>query len=271
MKKLLLSFALMTVSIALSAQPQWKFHIAFEDALGAKDTIWLVYDTSATFYGVDTALGEGKANFDYNAFNVFIINNDHDSTKVSALPYTHFPYHGADIKAFNYEQPIIVRWDSSMFHAPYLPQSPEYINYAALDNDYFFYVNNDNAAHTFNMLWADSVVAPWYGWGGHMQFPMAVAVSYFPLGITDLDNETSQIQIFPNPSSESYHFETEEQISSIEVFNILGKTIIRQTFTDYKAVNNYILSLANQDDGMYIIKFMNPQNQVFYKKIIKRH
>jgi len=31
------------------AQPQWKFHIAYEDATGAKDTMWFIWDESATF------------------------------------------------------------------------------------------------------------------------------------------------------------------------------------------------------------------------------
>jgi hypothetical protein len=51
MKKNLFSFLLaLTFCCSITAQPQWKFHIAYEDATGAKDTIWLIWDTTATFW-----------------------------------------------------------------------------------------------------------------------------------------------------------------------------------------------------------------------------
>ena len=90
-------FLVLTKYISIGmAQPQWKFHIAFEDATGAKDTIWLVYDTTA--HGTlptDTLLGEGKVVIDYSKFNVYIFNYDNDTTKTFALPYFYFHGHNA--------------------------------------------------------------------------------------------------------------------------------------------------------------------------------
>lgn len=55
--KELLAIALFFAIPVLSfSQPQWKFHVAFEDATNAKDTIWFIWDTTATFEGADTAL-----------------------------------------------------------------------------------------------------------------------------------------------------------------------------------------------------------------------
>jgi hypothetical protein len=72
-------FLVLTTSLSIGmAQPQWKFHIAFEDATGAKDTIWCIWDTTATdgsLTSVDTAFGEAGVTFDYNVFNVWIYNN----------------------------------------------------------------------------------------------------------------------------------------------------------------------------------------------------
>ncbi|MEI2419331.1 hypothetical protein V6O07_03590, partial [Arthrospira platensis SPKY2] len=45
---LLSCLALLLGTLHVSAQPQWRFHLAFEDAIGAKDTIWFVYDTTAS-------------------------------------------------------------------------------------------------------------------------------------------------------------------------------------------------------------------------------
>jgi len=57
MKALFFPFSLMLVSQA-QAQPQWRFHLAFEDAIGAKDTLWFLYDTTATLGGGWTPIWE---------------------------------------------------------------------------------------------------------------------------------------------------------------------------------------------------------------------
>ena len=67
----------LTVLLAMSAaaQQQWRFHLAFEDGTGARDTIWMLYDTAAQlFYAnsdplVDTLLGEGPVSFDPGDFH----------------------------------------------------------------------------------------------------------------------------------------------------------------------------------------------------------
>ena len=46
MRKLLKCLSLLLILSTLAdkseAQPQWKFYVAFEDAIGAKDTLWMV-------------------------------------------------------------------------------------------------------------------------------------------------------------------------------------------------------------------------------------
>ena len=77
MKKLLiLLIALMlTQAVYVNAQPQWKFYLAFEDGIGAKDTMWFIWDTTATFMGYDTLLGEKPLSLNNNVFNVYTFNN----------------------------------------------------------------------------------------------------------------------------------------------------------------------------------------------------
>ena len=45
MKTFQIALFLFLLSFSVGAQQQWRFHLAFEDANGAKDTIWLVWDT----------------------------------------------------------------------------------------------------------------------------------------------------------------------------------------------------------------------------------
>src|SRR5437868_898060 len=104
---LVLFFSILVGSVA--AQPQWKFHVAFEDGIGARDTIWFIWDTTAhDMLPTDTVLGEGAVNFNHNVFNVWIYNYDNDSTKTFALSYGTFPSHGTQIYAFNYQYPITI-------------------------------------------------------------------------------------------------------------------------------------------------------------------
>ena len=65
---LLLIFALTSVVSALNAQgppTQWKFYLAFEDATGAKDTIWIGLDENGTVGNLNPDLGEVPVQLDY--------------------------------------------------------------------------------------------------------------------------------------------------------------------------------------------------------------
>ncbi|MBS1569770.1 MAG: hypothetical protein JST45_10040 [Bacteroidetes bacterium] len=75
MRHLILLFAL-AFAYTATAQPTWRFHLAFEDGTGARDTIWFVFDTTATLgSGVpDYELGEGAVQMDLDSFNVWILN-----------------------------------------------------------------------------------------------------------------------------------------------------------------------------------------------------
>ena len=46
--RFILALVVLALSLTTIAQPTWRFHLAFEDGTGARDTIWMVYDTTAT-------------------------------------------------------------------------------------------------------------------------------------------------------------------------------------------------------------------------------
>ena len=48
---------LLTLTSFTQTQPQFKFWLAFEDSIGAKDTIWLFADTNAITEGIDSLYG----------------------------------------------------------------------------------------------------------------------------------------------------------------------------------------------------------------------
>ena len=143
-RNLLLALAC-SLAVATVAQPTWRFHLAFEDGTGARDTLWFIWDTTATIYfsevDVDYQLGEGPVNMDPTAFNMWMYNGvGMQRTQTDAQPYGpngSYPwFFGNEIYGENITSPLIMRWDTSLFNAPFLPEP---VRYAAMNGEYFYW------------------------------------------------------------------------------------------------------------------------------------
>ncbi|MCK9450983.1 MAG: hypothetical protein M0Q90_04780 [Bacteroidales bacterium] len=246
MKKTIISFLLLflAISIHLKSQPQWKFHVAFEDGIGAKDTIWFIWDTTATLYGLDAALGEEPVSLDYSVFNVWTyngVNTTYDTLKTVALPYTDSFENSID--AINYELPITITWDSALLNADWLPPTPVgWINYARIDNNYFFFYNNNGLAHQYDMTLSDSVTAPYDGntdpwaWQDWVHFPMGIYLVQDPTVFVDdyIYEPKTILSLYPNPFKIN---------TSIE-FYLENKSYVELSIFDFRGIK--IRSLINQ-------------------------
>lgn len=268
MKKIIpFFFCLISISSNCLSQ-QWRFPIAFEDAIGAKDTIWCIWDSTAHgILPVDTTLGEGAFTFNPTDFNVWVYNNDNDSTKTIALPYNgSFDF---QVWSFNYQYPITINWDSTLFHIP-LPMPVGFVNVAFIGNDYFYFVNNDNNAQAFNMLWDNHADAPFYNWGAQSQFPMHFRITRDPMNnVFSLNLNKFKIFVFPNPFINDLMITSVEKISSIEIFSTKGQLIYSNYFSIPSPLLNFSLSINDISSGLYIIKFTNSKNQIVYEKLLK--
>ncbi len=236
---ILFLIAILVISFQLAAQPQWKFHVAFEDGTGAKDTIWFIWDTTAVFYGIDTALGEGNPNMNYNEFNVYTLTwdtyPDYDTTKVVAHPYEYS--FGHTIEAINYTLPIKITWDTALLHADWLPSTPVgWVNYARIDNYYFFSYNNNELAHQYDMTLSDSVTAPYEGntdlwaWQDWVHFPMGIyLIQDATLGVgINIQKPKDIIKSFPNPFNKNTSIDfylKKNALVELSVFDVRGMKI----------------------------------------------
>lgn len=75
---------------------------------------------------------------------------------------------------------------------------------------------------------------------------------------------SSNIVVYPNPTTASIYFETTENLSNekITVYNISGQIVLQKNIgTDHS------LDLSTLSNGQYIIQFQNKKNKSF--KIIK--
>ena len=90
--------------------------------------------------------------------------------------------------------------------------------------------------------------------------PFAIFTNY-PLSVSDI--ETSNIKIYPNPSSSIIHISSQRNpLLSIEVFNLLGENILTRN-TDLETVD-----ISHLDTGIYLLK-MYTERGATVKKIIK--
>ena len=271
------------MALTLAAQPQWKFHVAYEDATGARDTIFFIWDTSAVVYGIDTALGEGNAQINYNEFNVFTLTwgiyPEFDTTKTVAYPYN--VTFSSEIKAINFELPITISWDSSLFHAGWLPPEPVgWVNRAKFMNDYFFWINNDPLGNYFDMTLDHQVRAPdtnitdpWF-WNPQVHFPMNVLLMQDPaISIRNIENSHEiNITLYPNPAYDhinlTYQLEKDYSDLHFEIYSV-ESGMVGDVNLQYRQ-NRVIIPVDNFPAGIYLIRLVGDGEILFSRKFIVR-
>lgn len=280
MKKIYL-FLLFIVNLNLSAQQQWKFYVAFEDATAARDTIWFIWDSTATFYGADTSLNEVSAHFDYSKFNVWAYNPGltfEDSVKVIAFPYTYSI--GGEIFAMNVKLPITITWDTSMLHASWLPTTPVgWVNFARIDNFYFFF-HSINGVAQYDMTLSDSVTAPesWVSdslqWMVEWHFPMRVYLIQDPTINTEkIDEASTLFNLFPNPFKDQITLNVSHNYngySSIYITDLSGKLLKVINYSESKINDSQFGSkIGILKPGAYLISLVIDGKRMSTIKLVK--
>ena len=275
MKKIqLIIICLFFIISELDAQePQFKFHIAFEDATGTKDTVWFIWDSLATegpaggsSNDLDTIFGEVPITLSSSNFEVYINYSGSIYGKVMALPL-YWSLAGFPIRAQNYVYPINMYWDTSLIFNNNLPFD---INIATLDNEFFFFSNNDpNLHHQYSMMFEDSIQIEPFSWGSQDHFPIDFAIGYDPnygVGIRK-EKEATSITIYPNPVTSKLvikHKNNYKEYLSVRLTDLMGNIIRQEIFSS----NELNLDIMNLSQGFYFIEVFN--NDFNYKeKIIK--
>lgn len=83
-----------------------------------------------------------------------------------------------------------------------------------------------------------------------------------------VDQAFSDYKIFPNPGTGNFYVSanSNEGVNKINVLNILGKQILKLNFQ-----SGMNLDLNSMHDGIYLVQFLNAENQVLRtQKILKR-
>ena len=266
-KQLLILITLFFTSctIVKAQEPQFKFHLAFEDATGAKDTVWLIFDTLATS-GNDTIFGEIPISILPDTFQVFVKINASDTGKVVAIP-TNYELYGFQVMAKNYVYPIKLQWDTSLIHTNNLPFT---INTAYLDNEWFFFNNDGSLNNQYNILTADSsyISLPSFNWGSQEQFPINFGFGYdymLSTNILDNSNNTSYFKLYPNPSRTRINLTLDYNHDSIFEYYIMdlrGSILKSSIITS----DNTEIDLSEISKGIYVISVIN--EKISFRELI---
>lgn len=223
------SLALLLGALQTHSQPQWRFHLAFEDAAGAKDTIWFLYDTTASISVANVELGEDYFPISPTEFNVWIWRNGDNALKLRAWPYSIFPLGEVPISGSNYTPPLTIRWDTSLFQSPDLPSTvTSYIRYAGLFSTYFWLTGTSNlGTEGFDMLLSDSVVfdGPY---ADEWIFGLTMIFDYHdPTGTGIGEHSLPSLGIFPNPTKDRMVLDAPEVLTEILVVDAVGRAVLR--------------------------------------------
>lgn len=189
---------------------------------------------------------------DLDAFNVWVINPEYDSTKTVAVPYQgFFPYLDVEIHAFNYTYPITLRWDTALFRLPWLPAPGFPYDGGTMDSGFFFSVNNSPFDHLFILGWADSVVVePFHP--NMFGFPILVNLGRgSTVGMDELRGK-NPLQPFPNPGSDEVTIWDAQPIMEVQLRSLDGRLWNAQQGQG----NQMVLNVPELPNGMYVLRVL---------------
>lgn len=260
-----------SLAVAAGAQPTWRFHLAFEDGTGAKDTLWLIYDTTAvvtqSHWPVNAAeYAQSQSGLDYadGNFHVYTINDLIDSSNSMAFPYSWFPiYDGVSVNAINWVPPMTITWDTSLFHAPYLPYGQGSIGIAGMGGLAFSQFAQSSEFGVFNMLIDDNVTVEFL-WD--YLFPFGV---YFGeddgVGIVTEQDGNDPLSIAPNPARSAIQIGAAGVVSEIRIMDLSGRTVL--SFSEIPIPK--VIDVSRLASGTYFVLARSPKNQLYHGKFQK--
>jgi len=278
-------FILPSIAVAQS-EPQWQMPFTFEDATGARDTIYIGYDPSAQPYNFFDEEFEDYIWIDTSKFNVIIEQSspstglfNYDSCKIrEVVGDANF---GSFVTFINGQMPITMTWDMSLMYSDQLPfpdlfplpnaiafvycgaGEPGYINCpSAFDDDPLTITDQPNINYDYPInsphLFDGSGTAPFYD--EPEEVLSGFLILFFPY---DTHTETisidglRRIKIFPNPFDEYINIQSQYIINSISITNIFGEIIYNRQINNYNAL---ILASALPKGVYYLNIALDEQN-----------
>lgn len=278
-------------------KPQWEMPLFFEDATGARDTVYIGYDSAASneVYVIDTAFDEGWIRIDTTKFNAFLwIYPSYlpagaylltsDSVRVKDI--SSFPYPYARIGFTGGKMPIVVKWVDSLLNSPALPfpdisprpraridfycesGEPGYIN-CPIEYDPISLTSYNTP--DLKYVASDSLVFEGSGNYSPYKAIFNVFLQIVPHDylLTSLSNQPYALNctIYPNPVTKYLNISNPSNDNiKLTLYNLVGQAII-QNISSHLLIS---IDLSYFQDGIYILKLSN-EKYIYTSKILKTH
>lgn len=277
MKKLLLLFCLIGNTALAQVQPQFKFYLAFEDATGARDTIWVIVDSAANEQISDTTFGELARLKSFTNFQVFLwstasgdsIYNTWADNYGNQNSYFEFPS-VPGIRMVNGIYPITMSWDTNLLKNHQLAFE---IKEAWFRNDrtspyYYHFIDEKRLTFTYLQGNSDSLVL-----SGNGHFPMTIKFSKnWPWEVSDHLNEMEsfKLSVYPNPAQDQITLKLSGENTSFnyQMVNELGNVVS----TGFLRSGNNQIEVNNLASGVYAIVLSDISGKIIKsEKLIIQH
>ncbi len=244
-------------SFAQTPLTEWKFYLAFEDATGARDTLWYGMDENITSWAPSENAEFGVVPFEIPP-DIFAVYTGYSNSEWTQVYVNNIGF-PADfyIYASNYVYPITLSWDTSLFNAPILMETQAGpICNPRLDNDFFF--NYHFPIGMYSMTLTNEVEMPYFDWGSEDHFPLWFAVgrgNCDPFVVTD-NIRLNNLNLHPNPTNNTMSIQSQDSFERIEIYGLDGRLIMENT--NQISVDNTInLDVSDLPAGIYIISALN--------------
>ena len=98
----------------------------------------------------------------------------------------------------------------------------------------------------------------------------AINQSLTAVGIWDAVQETSPLKVYPVPATDVVHFEAEEAIQGIMLYDVAGKQVLEQLYGSGNTTNSRTVSLGSLQKGLYFYTIQVEGSRVSGKLLIQR-
>ncbi|MCD4794590.1 MAG: T9SS type A sorting domain-containing protein [Bacteroidales bacterium] len=303
--KLIILLLLFTCNIQTKAQkyeePQWKIPLYFEDATGAKDTIWIGYDPNADdhFETIDPQFDEDWIWIDTTKFNAYIWHYpncsptypiDTDSVRKTTIASWIFPY--SELGFVKGEMPVTITWDEHKLNSPDLPDNFPDISprpRARIDMTFDFgpgitdpdclviydgptvvLTSNTEGLGMYPCIKTENLIfnSTYEVEPGAAFFNFFIQImphDYSYVSINEIDEKV--VEVFPNIFKDEFFISNKSAKDfHYKVFSISEKKIL--TGNIFSGQKNQNINMSIYPQGVYFIKFFNNTNN-FTSKLLK--
>ena len=243
-------------------EPQFKFYLAFEDATGQRDTVWIVIDTNAVLVE-DTMFNEWILPIDSHSFDVYFGINygigDSSKSVYARQPGGFSTY----INAVNFTNPTIVRWDTSLLinHSLNTPYKQIWIR---TENDV------PGIFHLYDTLFlnqgigeklVDSVILN----GNLDHFPIQMYLATIPINLVgeNIPKNDDGIALFPNPCHDEFKVSSQTWPIDFIIYDLMGRKVSRGTLK--REIDTFSVSQLSR--GTYIVR-LNSHDESWTQRLV---